>query len=83
MKIDRSIIVKKFKNKIKFKKFKNILDILKTIIIDTKKDRLKKNIIFSPAAASFDQFNNFEERGKYFNSSLKVTNFIKKINDKK
>ena len=80
---DRSIIVKKFKNKIKFKKFKNILDILKTIIIDTKKDRLKKNIIFSPAAASFDQFNNFEERGKYFNSSLKVTNFIKKINDKK
>ena len=78
---DRSIIAKKFENKIRFKKFKNIQDILQKIIIDSKKDRLKKNIIFSPAAASFDQFKNFEERGKYFNSILRKTNFIKKIND--
>ena len=31
----------------------------------------KKTILFSPAAASFDQFENFEERGKYFNQLLK------------
>ena len=80
---DQSKFAKKLKNKIKFKKFKNISDILKKIIIDTRKDNLKKNIIFSPSAASFDQFRNFEERGKYFNSLVIKMNFIKKINDKR
>ena len=79
---DCSIIGRKLK-KIKFKKLKNISEVLKKIIIDTHKDKLKKNIIFSPAAASFDQFRNFEERGKYFNSILMKTNFIKKINVKR
>ena len=79
---DCSIIGRKLK-KIKFKKLKNISEVLKKIIIDTHKDKLKKNIIFSPAAASFDQFRNFEERGKYFNSILTKTNFIKKINAKR
>ena len=79
---DCSIIGRKLK-KIKFKKLKNISDVLKKIISDTRKDKLKKNIIFSPAAASFDQFRNFEERGKYFNSILMKTNFIKKINVKR
>ena len=32
---------------------------------------LKKIIIFSPSAASFDQFKNFEERGKFFNKNIK------------
>ena len=27
----------------------------------------KSTIIFAPACASFDQFENFEKRGKYFN----------------
>jgi len=31
----------------------------------------KKTILFSPAAASFDKFKNFEERGRYFNKMLK------------
>ena len=36
----------------------------------------KKIILFSPAAASFDQFNNFEERGKYFNSLIKKIIYV-------
>ena len=28
-------------------------------------------ILFSPAAASFDEFKNFEERGEYFNQLIK------------
>ncbi len=36
----------------------------------------KKVILFSPSAASFDQFKNFEDRGKYFNKIIK--NYIKK-----
>ena len=40
--------------------------------------RKKKIILFSPSAASFDQFENFETRGLYFNKIIKK--YIKKIN---
>ena len=45
-----------------------------------KKNKDKKIIIFSPAAASFDQFENFEKRGSYFNSIIKQTKFINTLN---
>jgi len=55
---------------------------LKKIIEEIK---LKKNrhsyILFSPSAASFDKFKNFEDRGNYFNYLIKKLKFIKKIND--
>jgi len=39
---------------------------------DIKKDNSSnKAILFSPAAASFDNFKNFEDRGKYFNKLIK------------
>jgi len=39
---------------------------------DVKKDNSSnKTIPFSPAAASFDNFKNFEDRGKYFNKLIK------------
>ena len=70
----------KLRNKINFKKFKNLRYALLGMIIDVKKDRdEEKNIIFSPCSASFDQFKNFEQRGKYFNQLLKKINFLKKI----
>ena len=42
-----------------------------------KNDDSKKVILFSPCAASFDQFKNFEERGKFFNVNIKYV--IKKV----
>ena len=60
------------KNKITIKHFKYLKDILNVIFSDLKNKKLKKNIIFfSPAGASFDNFKNFEDRGKYFNKLIK------------
>ena len=60
-----------FKNKIKHKYLKNLKNAIFTIKKDIKRDSKKKTILFSPAAASFDQFKNFEHRGEYFNSLIK------------
>ena len=52
--------------------FINLNDVLKRILLTIKKEKLQKNIIFfSPAAASFDSFKNFEDRGRYFNQLVK------------
>ncbi len=63
---------KDLKDKINFKKFSNLKKaleaILKEIDID---DGKKKTILFSPSAASFDTFKNFEYRGSYFNKLIK------------
>ena len=44
--------------------------------------KCKNEILFSPSAASFDSFKNFEERGMYFNYLIKKLNFIKNVNAK-
>ena len=60
------------KKKIKIKKFFNLSKALNELFKDVKKDNSsKKTILFSPAAASFDSFKNFEDRGKYFNKLIK------------
>jgi len=48
-------------------------------LIEIKNNKNKKHqtILFSPAAASFDNFKNFEERGKYFNNLIKTFNVKK------
>ena len=58
-----------------------MISAIKKIKIDFKKEQKSKEkiILFSPASASFDNFKNFEERGRYFNSQLKKTG----INGKK
>ncbi len=56
----------------------NLNNAIKNILNDVKKDNLKNcTILLSPAAASYDQFNNFEERGNSF-KNLVIKNF--KIN---
>ena len=60
------------KNKCRSYSSKNLKDIISKLFSDIKKNNdEKKTILFSPAAASFDQFKNFEERGRYFNQLLK------------
>ena len=63
---------KNLKGKIKYENFGNLKDALKRIfkIIESKKF-IKKTILFSPCAASFDNFKNFEDRGFYFNKIVK------------
>ncbi len=60
------------KNKVSYKKFNNLNLAVKKVFSEIKKLKSKKNVIFfSPAAASFDSFKNFEDRGKYFNQLIK------------
>jgi len=66
------IFSKILSNKINIKKFKNLKETLNEVFFRIKKQNIKKNIIFfSPAGASFDNFKNFEDRGKYFSKLIK------------
>ena len=67
-----------FKNKIKFKYLKHLNKAIMTISEESKNDKNKKIILFSPAAASFDQFKNFEDRGNYFNSLIEDSGVYEK-----
>ena len=62
---------KKIKGFIPYKISKSIKKALSSINKDIKLERnLKNTILLSPAAASFDQFSNFENRGVYFKNLL-------------
>ncbi len=76
--LNKKYFVHQFKNKINFKYLKNLNNAILEIRKDIKKDKQKKIILFSPAAASFDQYKNFEDRGKNFNSLIKKIIFYGK-----
>ena len=69
--LNKNFFIKQFKNKINFKYTKNLKKTILIIKKIIKNDENPKTILFSPAAASFDQFKNFEERGKYFNELVR------------
>ena len=79
---DFNFFKKKLENKINLKLCYSLKNALNQIVLDVKNQKFKVNIIFSPSAASFDQFKSFEDRGKYFNSIIKKINFINRINAK-
>ena len=63
---------KQLKNKVEYTNFNNLNEALKNIFKIIKEEKLRQNtILFSPCAASFDSFKNFEDRGVYFNQLIK------------
>ena len=69
--LNKQQFINQFKNKIDFKYLKHLKNAVLTIKKDINKDKKKKIVLFSPAAASFDQFRDFEHRGNYFNLLIK------------
>ena len=53
------------------KEFKSLDEALKSAFMNAKKEKININITLSPACSSFDQFNNFEDRGNYFKKIVK------------
>ena len=72
---------KALKNKIEFENFDNLNNALKKIFSIIKKKKSRNVILFSPCAASFDEFKNFEDRGFYFNKLIKKYLNGKKLKD--
>ena len=69
---DKNFFNKNLKGKIVYQNFKNLNNALKKIFTIIRKEKfLNKTILFSPCAASFDSFKNFEDRGSYFNKLVK------------
>ena len=74
---DRNFLSNSLPNKMLYKSSSTLQNLMNSLISNIIKNDDKKVIIFSPSAASFDQFKNFEERGKFFNNNIKI--FLKKI----
>ena len=67
-----NFFVKNIKNHIPYKKSYNIKTAISDILKDVRKIKdTKFTVLLSPAAASYDQFKNFEDRGNYFKKIVK------------
>ena len=57
----------------KYELFLDLKSLVKKLSLEIKldKNKIHKTILFSPSAASFDNFKNFEKRGEYFNQLIK------------
>ena len=69
----RNIFISKIEKLMKYEYFLDLKSLVKRLSLEIKADTntIHKIILFSPSAASFDNFKNFEERGKYFNQLVK------------
>ena len=75
-----SFFQKQIRNDIPYVISKNIRNAINTIYKDLELNvNSKKTILLSPSAASYDQFNNFEDRGGYF-KNLIIKKFKRRLN---
>ena len=70
---NKNFFISQLKNIVEYETFANLKLLIKKVFLDIKNNEnsKQKTILFSPAAASFDSFKNFEERGEYFNNLIK------------
>ena len=70
---NKSFFISKIKKLMKYESFKDLKSLIKKLSLEIKMDKktIHKTILFSPSAASFDNFKNFEKRGEYFNQLIK------------
>ncbi len=63
----------KLKKLMEYESFLNLKSLVKRLFLEIQIDKstTHKTILFSPAAASFDSFKNFEKRGEYFNQLIR------------
>ena len=65
--------INRIKKLMEYETFLDLKSLVKKLSSEIKFDKstTHKTILFSPSAASFDNFKNFEERGEYFNQLIK------------
>ena len=70
---NKNFFISKLKKLMSYEYFLDLKSLVQKLSLEIKvdKNRIHKTILFSPSAASFDNFKNFEERGKYFNDLIK------------
>jgi len=70
---NQNFFINKLKKFMEYESFLDLKSLVKKLSLEIKldKNRTHKTILFSPSAASFDNFKNFEKRGEYFNQLIK------------
>jgi len=70
---NKIFFIDKLKKLMKYESFLDLKSLVKKLFLEIKVDKntTHKTILFSPSAASFDNFKNFEKRGEYFNQLIK------------
>tara|TARA_B100000767_G_scaffold137442_1_gene130122 strand:+ start:172 stop:1443 length:1272 start_codon:yes stop_codon:yes gene_type:complete len=70
---NKNFFISRIKKLMKYEIFSDLKSVIKKLSSEIKveKKTSHKTILFSPSAASFDNFKNFEKRGEYFNQLIK------------
>jgi len=70
---NKNFFISRLKKLMKYEHFLDLKSLVKKLFLEIEIDKNKTNkvILFSPSAASFDNFKNFEKRGEYFNQLIK------------